>query len=168
VFLIIGEAPMTKRNNGPPLSSEEGIVVEASVALLRKAAARALFEFNEVVINKAGEEFPAGAELQVGDSLLFEEDIQPLPAQLVAIKLAEDVWYLISTSEMPPGGYPTGRDATRASLAEEKKLRILQEFLKDEAGADKVKDVRNWQPDMKAEAADVLSTIDSAKRRWVH
>ena len=159
---------MTERNNGLPLNSEEGIVVEASVALLRKAAGRALFEFNEMVVDKAGDELPVGTELQVGDSLLFEEDIQPLPAQLVAIKLAEDVWYLISTSEMPPGGYPTSRDATRASLAEEKKLRILREFLADEAGADKVKDARSWQPDMKAEAADVLSIIDNAKQRWVH
>lgn len=159
---------MTSENSDLTSSSDEGIVVEASRALLRKAAERALFEFNEMVVNATGEEMPPTAELDIGDSIVFEEDIQPLPAQVVAIKLDDEVWYVISTSEMPPGGYPTGRDATRAAQAEEKRLRILREFLTTKAGAEKVKDVRNWQPDMKAEAADVLSIIDSAKRRWVH
>ncbi len=150
------------------MSSDEGIVVEASLNLLRKAAERALFEYNEMVVDAAGEELASGSALKTGDSVVFEEDIQPLPAQIVAILLDDGLWYMISTSEMPPGGYPTGRDATRAAQAEEKRLRILRDFLTNQAGADKVKDVRNWQPDMKAEAADVLSIIDSAKRRWVH
>ena len=163
-----GVSIMSERNNDVSLSSEEGIVVEASIELLRKAAERALFEFNEMVVNGAGQEIDSDTELKIGDSVVFEEDIQPLPAQIVAILLDKELWFLISTSEIPPGGYPTGRDATRAAQAEEKRLRILKDYLANQAGADKVKDVRSWQPDMKAEAADVLSIIDSAKRRWVH
>jgi hypothetical protein len=155
---------MSKINNDLPGISDEGIVVEASVDVLRKAAERVLFEFNEMVVNAAGDELTPDTDMSMGDSLVFEEDIHPLPAQVVAIKLDEDVWYVISTSEMPPGGYPTGRDATRAAQAEDKRLRVFSEFLTNQAGAA----VRKWQPDTKTEAEDVSRIIDSAKRRWVH
>jgi hypothetical protein len=119
-------------------------------------------------VNQDGVEYQEGHTCRVGDSIVFEEDMMPLPAQVVATMLDDDTWYVISTSEMPPSGYPSGRDATKAAQAEEKRLRILTEFLTTEAGPDHVCEVRDWKPDMKAEAADVLSIIDNAKRRWAH
>ena len=159
---------MASRINDKAMNSDEGIIVEASPETLRKAAAKVLFEFNESIVNQEGIEYGKGHTCNVGDSIVFEEDIQPLPAQIVATKLEDDTWYVISTSEIPPGGYPTGRDATRAAQAEEKRLRILTEFLSKEAGPEHVCGVRDWKPDMKAEAVDVLSIIDKAKRRWAH
>ncbi len=150
------------------LNTEGGIIVESSLDILRGAAEKVLFEFNEFLIKDDGEKKPIIGEVEIGDSILFEEDIKPCPAQIVVIKVAENLWYVISTSQVPRGGYPSGVEAMRAAQAEEKKIRMIKEFLSKTAGKDKVKDARNWQPDMRAEAADVLSIINSATRKWMH
>jgi hypothetical protein len=150
------------------LNTEGGIIVEASLDILRGAAEKVLFEFNESLIKANGEKSPIVGDIEIGDSILFEEDIKPCPGQIVVIKVAERLWYIISTSQVPRGGYPSGVEAMRAAQAEEKKIRMIKEFLFKTAGKDKVKDVRNWQPDMRAEAADVLSIINSASRKWSH
>lgn len=159
---------MGERSEDMSLNTEGGIIVEASLDILRGAAEKVLFEFNETYIKDNGEKKPLIGAIEVGDSILFEEDIKPCPAQIVVIKIAEKLWYVISTSEVPRGGYPSGVEAMRAAQAEEKKIRMIREFLSKTAGKDKVKDVRNWQPDMRAEAADVLSIINSAARKWRH
>jgi hypothetical protein len=159
---------MGERCEKKTLDTEEGIIVECSLDVLRKAAEKVLFEFNETLVKANDEKKNVVKEVEVGDSILFEEDIEPCPGQIVVIKLAENLWYLIATSEVPPGGYPSGVEAMRAAQAEEKKIRMIKEFLFRAAGKDKVKDIRNWQPDMRAEAADVLSIISSASRKWMH
>jgi hypothetical protein len=153
--------------NQNPLTGE-GIIVEASLDVMRKAAEKVLFEFTETLVTKNGEEKSDIAHAMVGDSIIFEEAIQICPAQVVVTKIAEDQWYVLSTSDIPTGGYPSGVDATRAAQAEEKKLRIIKEFLSKTKGVKKVEDVRCWQPDMRAEAADVLNIINSASRKWSH
>jgi len=150
------------------LNTEEGIIVEGSLDILRGAAEKVLFEFKEFSINEDGEKKPFDGTAEMGDTILFEEDIKPCPAQIVVVKVAENLWYVISTSQVPRGGYPSGVEAMRAAQAEEKKIRMIKEFLSKTAGRDKVQDVRNWQPDMRAEAADVLSIINSATRKWLH
>jgi hypothetical protein len=150
------------------LDTQEGIIVEASLDILRGAAEKVLFEFNETLVKGNGEKKLILTDIEVGDSILFEEDIKPCPAQIVVIKLAENLWYVISTSDVPTGGYPSGVEAMRAAQAEEKRIRMIKEFLTKAAGKGKVKDVRNWQPDMRAEAADVLTIINSATRKWIH
>jgi hypothetical protein len=153
--------------NQSPLTGE-GIIVEASLEVMRKAAERVLFEFTESLVSKEGEKKTDIEHVAIGDSIIFEEVIQICPAQVVVTKIAENNWYVISTSDIPTGGYPSGVDATRAAQAEEKKLRIIKEFLSKTKGVKKVEDVRSWQPDMRAEAADVLNIIKSASRRWSH
>ena len=69
---------------------------------------------------------------------------------------------------MPQGGYGSGRDAMRAAKAEEKRERIVKEYLLKEAGSSKVEDVCDWKPDLRAEAANVLGIINKASRKWVH
>ncbi|MFW9960286.1 MAG: hypothetical protein ACFFDV_04675 [Candidatus Thorarchaeota archaeon] len=159
---------MGKHSDDKRLNTEEGIIVEGSIDILRGAAEKVLFEFNEFLIKDNGEKKPFDGKVKMGDTILFEEDIKPCPAQIVVVKVAENLWYVISTSQVPKGGYPSGVEAMRAAQAEEKKIRMIKEFLSKTAGRDKVKDVRNWQPDMRAEAADVLSIINSATRKWRH
>ncbi len=150
------------------INTSEGFIVEASLDLLRKAAEKVLFEFDEVFYDQTGEEQPSNEEMEPGDSVVFEEHIKNCPAQVVATTIIRGLWYVISTSEMPQGGYGSGRDAIRAAQAEEKRERIIKEFLLKEAGVEKIEDVCDWKPDLRAEAANVLGIINKASRKWVH
>jgi hypothetical protein len=150
------------------INVSEGIIVETSLDILRKAAEKVLFEFDEVRYNLDGEEKASSEEMGPGDSVVFEEKIKNGPAQIVVIRIAYGFWYVISTSEMPQGGYASGRDAMRASQAEEKRERIFKEFLRKEAGVKKVEDVCEWKPDLRAEAVDVLGIINKASSKWKH
>ena len=159
---------MSDKCNDERINTEEGIIVEASLDLLRNAAEKVLFEFHEVRYSSKGIEQEPEEEMIPGDSVLFEEHIKPCSAQVVVIKITYGLWYVISTSEMPQGGYPSGRDAMKAAQSEEKKLRIIKEFLRKEAGGKKVEDIRDWKPDLRAEAIDVLGIIKKASRKWAH
>ena len=148
------------------MEKEEGIIVDTTLDVLRKAATKVLYEYNESIIDMDGEMRPAGSEIQTGDTVLFEEKIQPCPARIIAVRVIRNFWYLNATSETPKGGYPSGRDAMKAAQMDEQNLRILERFLIDAAGPDHVRDVRNWKPDLRGEAVDVLGLIGSATRRW--
>ncbi|TFG97020.1 hypothetical protein E4H12_09665 [Candidatus Thorarchaeota archaeon] len=150
------------------LDTSAGIIVEASLDLLRKAAKKILYEFSEVRYSIDGEEKSSEEELMIGDSVVFEEHITPGPAQVVITKLIRGLWYIISTSEMPQGGYGSGRDAMRAAEAEEKRERMIKEFLMKEAGVKKIEDVCDWKPELRTEAADVLNIINTTSRRYAH
>ncbi len=146
--------------------SKEGIIVDTSLEILRKAAKKVLYEFCEKIFDMDGEELPEGSEIRTGDTVLFEENIQNCPARIIAVRIIRNYWYVNATSETPKGGYPSGRDAMKAAEMDEKNLRILGRFLVAEAGADHVRDVRNWKPDLKGEAVDVLGLIGTATKRW--
>jgi hypothetical protein len=159
--------PMGVSKNSQGAFSGEGIIVEASLDVMRKAVERVLFEFHEKVVTKDGKAGTDTENVGIGDSIIFEEKVH-CPARIVLTKISEDRWYVISTSDVPTGGYPSGVDAMRAAQAEEKKLRIIKEFLSKTKGVKKVEDVRSWEPDMRAEAADVLNIVKSANRKWSH
>lgn len=148
------------------IDTEEGIIVDTSLDILRKAAKKVLYEFNEKIYDMDGELRPAGSEIRTGDTVLFEEKIQTCPARIIAVKIIRNFWYLNATSETPKSGYPSGRDAMKAAEMDEQNLRILERFLITTAGADHVKEVRNWKPDLKGEAVDVLGLIGSATKKW--
>ena len=148
------------------LDAEEGIVVDTSIDVLRKAATKVLYEFNESIIDMDGEARPEGSEIRTGDTILFEENIKNCPARVIAVKIIRNFWYLNATSETPKSGYPSGRDAMKAAEMDEQNLRILERFLIDEAGADHVKDVENWKPDLKGEAVDVLGLVGKVAKRY--
>ncbi|MHA2352655.1 MAG: hypothetical protein ACXABX_06005 [Candidatus Thorarchaeota archaeon] len=148
------------------LDTEEGIVVDTSLDVLRRAAIKVLYEFNESIIDMDGEVRPSGSEIRTGDTVLFEEKIQNCPARVVAVKIIRNFWYVNTTSETPKSGYPSGRDAMKAAEMDEQNLRILERFLIEEAGADNVRDVDDWKPDLKGEAADVLGLVGKVAKRW--
>ena len=159
---------MSDNRNDAKLDTSQGIIVEASLDLLRKAAEKVLFQFSETRYSIEGEEKSSNEELMLGDSVVFEENITPGPAQVVVTKIIRGLWYVISTSEMPQGGYGSGRDAMRAAEAEEKRERIIREFLLKDAGVKKIENVYEWKPDLRTEVAEVLNVINTASRRWAH
>ena len=148
------------------METEEGIIVDTSLDVLRKGAKKVLYEYNETITDMHGEVRPADSEIQTGDSILFEEKIQPCPARIIAVRIIQNFWYVNATSETPKSGYPSGRDAMKAAEMDEQNLRILERFLIDAAGPDNVRDARNWKPDLKGEAVDVLGLISNATKRW--
>ncbi len=148
------------------LDTEEGIIVDTSLDILRKAAKKVLYEFNERIIDMDGEPRADESEIQSGDTVLFIETIPTCPARVIAVKIIRNFWYVNATSETPRGGYPSGRDAMKAADLDEQNLRILEEFLIEKAGKDKVRDVNEWKPDLRGEAVNVLGLISSATKKW--
>lgn len=148
------------------LDAEEGIVVDTSLDVLRKAATKVMYEYNESIIDMDGEVRPAGSEIRTGDTVVFEENIPTCPARVIAVKIIRNYWYLNATSETPKSGYPSGRDAMKAAEMDEQNLRMLERFLIAEEGADHVRDARSWKPDLKGEAVDILGLIGNATKRW--
>ncbi|RDE12427.1 MAG: hypothetical protein C4K49_10120 [Candidatus Thorarchaeota archaeon] len=163
---------MSKRITPKKQELQEGIVLETSLELLRKAAKRVLFEFTEGVVSKNGDGKPLTEEVELGDAVVFREDMDFLPGEIVAVKISATkgqnaVWYVMSTSEIPKSGFPTAKDAMKAADSEAKRLRILTEFLSREAGV-KVKDVHKWEPDRLVDAGQVLAIIADAGKRYGH
>jgi hypothetical protein len=163
---------MSKQTTGRPQDLREGIVIQASVELLKKGARRALFEFTEWLVKRTGEKRTLTGDIEVGDAVVFREDVDLLPGQLVAVKIAgtkgvNSTWYVMSTVEVPPSGFPTAKDASKAAESESKKLRILTEFLTKEAGV-KVNEVQRWEPDKLLDAAQVLAIMAEASKRYGH
>ncbi len=148
------------------LETEEGIIADTSLDVLRKAATKVLYEYNESIVDMDGETRPAGSEIRTGDTVLFEEKIQNCPARVIAVKIIRNFWYLNATSETPKSGFPSGRDAMKAAEMDEQNLRILERFLIEAEGADHVRDARNWKPDLKGDAVDVLGLISNVTKRW--
>jgi hypothetical protein len=148
------------------MGTEEGIIVDTTLDVLRKGAKRVLHDFNEAIYDMHGELRPEGSEIWPGDTVLFEENMPHLPSRIIAVRIIRNFWYLNATSETPKGGYPSGRDAMKAADQDHQNLEILERFLIDAAGAEHVKDVRSWKPDLKGEAVDVLGLIGSATKRW--
>ncbi|MFW9835373.1 MAG: hypothetical protein ACFFEK_15335 [Candidatus Thorarchaeota archaeon] len=148
------------------METEEGIIVDTTLEVLRKAAKKVLFEYNEHIMDMDGEARPEGSEIRTGDTVVFEEKIPTCPARIIAVRIIRDFWYVNATSETPKGGYPSGRDAMKAASMDEQNLRILERFMIDTEGADHVKAARAWKPDLRGEAVDVLGLITNATKRW--
>ena len=166
IKLMLSQYETAMDEHAETLDAEEGMVVDTSLDVLRRGAIKVLFEFNESIIDMDGEVRPAGSEIRSGDTVLFEEVIKNCPARVVAVKIIRNFWYVNATSETPKSGYPSGRDAMKAAEMDEQNLRILERFLIDEAGADHVRDVENWKPDLKGDAADVLGLVGKVTKRW--
>ena len=159
---------MSENRDDQKLDAEEGIIVDTSLDVLRKGAKKVLYEINESIIDMDGEVRPDGSDIQSGDTVLFVENIPNCPARIVAVKIIRDFWYVNSTSETPKGGYPSGQDAMKAAGMDEQNLRLLENFLIETEGRDHVRDVEDWKPDLRSEAANVLSLVNSAAKKWHH
>ena len=106
--------------------------------------------------------------MDIGGTIVFKEDLDLMPAEIVAVKIGEDQWYVMSTTEIPASGYPTTKDAMKVAAAEEKKQQIIKEFLAKEVGNYIIKEVEEWIPDKREEADRLRAIIETATNRWSH
>ena len=113
---------MDEKGVSEDIMQDEGIIVETSLAILREGAKKVLFEFNETIRDKNGEQNSSEPALKSGDTILFVENIPTLPARIVAVYIMRNFWYVNVTSETPRGGYPSGRDAMKAAELDLRKL----------------------------------------------
>jgi hypothetical protein len=150
------------------LKNAQGIVVEATIDLLRKAASQVLWEYTEIEETPRDEEKAFDGSIEKGEAIIFRENIDVCPAEIVAIKLgAKNLWYIISTSRCPPEKCATARESMKCAEAEEKRLRKIKTFFEGTVGA-KVAEVAKWEPDKLADAQDVLGIITNASQRYSH
>ncbi|MHA2425787.1 MAG: hypothetical protein ACXAEF_13430, partial [Candidatus Thorarchaeota archaeon] len=63
--------------------SNEGIVVVASLELLKKAVERVLFEFIESCETLGGVVCSPIEKVDIGDTVVFKEDLDLMPAEIV-------------------------------------------------------------------------------------
>jgi hypothetical protein len=161
---------MTMHSADKSPETDEGIIVEASLDLLRECVEKILFEMTEIVETKDGEirTLFSSEDIQSGDSVIFKEEMDICPAQIVLIKIWGNQWYVISTAECPPSGCPTMREAMRCAQAEAKRLKMLKKYLAAEAGEANIFDLRSWYPEKLATTADAHKIIDNATKRWTH
>ncbi len=145
----------------------EGIVVYCDLDTLRKGVERVLVEFHEFMTTPEGEQRPVSAPIHLGDTVIFKEDIDLMPTEIVATNIGKDTWFVICTSEHPPSGFPTGKDASRAAESELKKLRILKDYLNRVKGVS-IKSPTEWRPDQIADAKRVLQIMNDTVRRFHH
>ncbi|MFW9920993.1 MAG: hypothetical protein ACFFED_15440 [Candidatus Thorarchaeota archaeon] len=148
--------------------SSEGIIVFATLDILRKAVGRVLFDFNETCEKVTGTVCEEVTHVDVGDTIVFKENMDVMPAEIIAAKIGNDQWYVMSTTELPKSGYPTTQDAMRVAAAESKKLNIIKDFLRKEAGNYVVKEVQEWKPDKLADADRIIKIIGEAAKRYGH
>ncbi len=144
---------------------EGGIIVESSIDDLRSAAEKLLVTFDTFILTRDGCQREYDGNVAVSESVIFREQIDLLPAELVCVKLDEDSWYVFVTYEVPASGFPTTRDAMKVAESEQKKMRILQEFLGVERGA-KITHVQKWVPDERVDARRILSIIRDIESRF--
>jgi hypothetical protein len=147
--------------------SSNGIIVHADLKTLRKGAEKILLEFVEFIETLDGERRPLQEEVRFGEAVIFREDIDLLPAEIVAVRLEKDMWFIMTTSEVPKCGFPTAKDAMRAAASEEKKLGLLTSFFRKQSGIE-VEAVESFRPDYVADARRTLEVINEASRRYRH
>ncbi len=162
---------MTDENigaNQDSLTSDDGVIIHASLDLLRKGVERVLVDFIELIESPDGDQKPVGSAIELGDTIVFKENIDNFPAELVATNIGEDLWYVVSTSETPPSGFPTDKDASRAAKAETMRLELLVKFICGIDSSASCETPRDWHPDPLSDAEQILRLINRTKERWKH
>lgn len=148
--------------------SSEGVIVFATLDVLRKAVERVLLDYGEVCETLSGTSCKEISHVDVGDTIVFRENMDVMPAVIIAAKIGVDQWYVLSTTILPKSGFPTTQDAMRVAAAESKKLNLIKEFLKKEAGNYVIKEVQEWQPDKLSDADTILKIIGDTTKRYGH
>lgn len=151
-----------------PRYNDDGVIVVAPLDLLRRAVEKVLFEYTEMVENTFSELVAEPSEICIGDTIIFREKMDVMPAEIVAIKIGKEQWLVISTTELPESGLPTTKDAMRVGTAEVKKLRLIKEFLAKEVGNYIIQEIEDWKPDKLADADKIKAIIRNGTKKWVH
>ncbi len=144
-------------------STDAGIVVEASRNLIRKGAERVLSDFTMRVEGPDGQRYAKKDKLNEGESIVFEENIGFCPALVIASKLGNNMWYLMTSSECPETKCDD-RQAMKCARLNDQNLRILQDFVDPSEDARVLTDWRTGLSD----PTKIGMIIDRTTRKWTH
>ncbi|MFW9849986.1 MAG: hypothetical protein ACFFF4_12685 [Candidatus Thorarchaeota archaeon] len=144
-------------------STDAGIVVEASRDLIRKAAQKVLSEFTMYVVGLDGNRYSKKETLEEGDTLVFEEEIGFCPALVIATKLGQDAWFLMTSSDCHETKCDD-RQAMKCARLNDQNLRILRDFI---APNDKAKILGDWRSGL-SDPLKMEMIIDRTTERWTH
>jgi hypothetical protein len=144
-------------------SSDTGIVVEASRDLIRKGAERVLADFTMHVEGPDGGTYSKKESLDDGDSLVFKENIGFCPALVIATKLGQNLWFLMTSAECPETKCDD-RQAMKCTRLNDQNLRILGDFV---APIEEAKVLAEWRSGL-SNPSKLENIIDRTTRRWTH
>ncbi|UCH05787.1 MAG: hypothetical protein JSW05_06375 [Candidatus Thorarchaeota archaeon] len=143
--------------------SGDGIVVNADLAAIKKAAERVIFDPAEEWYGVHGERVSPKAELEEGEQIVFREKIDICPAVIVAAKLGDSLWYVVTSAECPDVKCDDDQ-AMKCVRLNEQNMRIFQDtIIRDTDG--------EWAKQWSISASDhprVQRIIDKASKRWTH
>ena len=144
-------------------STDAGIVVQASRDLIRKGAGRVLSDFTMHVEGPDGQRYAKKDSLNEGDSIVFEEKIGFCPALVIASKLGNNMWYLMTSSECPETKCDD-RQAMKCARLNDQNLRILRDFVDPSEDA---RVLSEWRTGL-SNTSNLEMIIDRTTRRWTH
>ena len=139
---------------------DEGIIVEASLDILRKCAHRVLCEFTESLEMQHGS---GKKQVNVGDHIIFMESVKLCPALIVATKLGENLWLMNATAECPRVKCDD-RMAMKCSRLNSQNLRIFRDCVSKDGTT---VPVSKWRIEL-AEDSRIQMIIDRTTERWTH
>ena len=140
----------------------DGIVVKASLKLVREIAEKVLTDFTETIEMTDGTKVKGITEIKEGDQVVFRENIDPCPAVIAATKLGEDLWYVVSSTICPPTKCDD-RQAMKCIRLEIQNLNIFQSNIAKKAEWNWVNEWRDISEHPRAQRI-----IDKATKKWTH
>ncbi|MHA2602489.1 MAG: hypothetical protein AM324_010200 [Candidatus Thorarchaeota archaeon SMTZ1-83] len=143
--------------------SGDGIVVNAKLADIKKAATRVIFDAAEEWYGVDGSRMSPKAELSEGEQIVFREKIDICPAVIVAAKLGDSLWYVVASAECPKVRCDE-HQAMKCARLNEQNMRIFQDTISRDTDGE-------WAKEWSISASDhprVQMIIDKASKRWTH
>ena len=143
--------------------TDAGIVVEASRDLIRKGAEKVLTDFTMHVEDSKRKKHTMKESLDIGDSLIFKENIGFCPALVIATKLENNLWFIMTSSECPKTKCDD-RQAMKCARLNDQNVRILRDFV---APRKEARIVSKWRSEI-SDPIKMESIIDRTTQRWTH
>jgi hypothetical protein len=149
---------MTRRD-----SNGSGIVVQASQDLVLEGAKRVISDFALFVEGLDGKQYTEKQSIEIGESLVFREQMDICPAILVATLLSESLWFIMTTSECPSSKCDD-RQMMKCLRLNDQNLRIFRNFIEPK---NDTQIITGWRTGL-ACGPDYEMIIDKVTRRWTH
>ncbi|UCE09711.1 MAG: hypothetical protein JSW61_12170 [Candidatus Thorarchaeota archaeon] len=141
----------------------DGIVVKASIDLVREAAQTVISDFTEVIESGNGRLAEEDSSLREGDYVVFRENMDICPAMIIATKLGDELWYVITTAECPPSKCDD-RQAMKCTRLNDQNLRIFRNFVTPRVGSEIITE---WKSRVTDESR-MQMIIDRVTERWAY
>ncbi|MFX1416259.1 MAG: hypothetical protein ACFFC0_05575 [Promethearchaeota archaeon] len=143
--------------------SGDGIVVNAELAVIKQAANRVIHDPAEEWYGVDGTRISPKASLAEGEQIVFREKIDICPAVIVAAKLGDSLWYVVTSAECPEVRCDE-HQAMKCVRLNEQNMRILQDTITRNKDGE-------WAKEWSISASDhprVQRIIDRASEKWTH